>query len=88
MQEHAATSHPTTFNGIGNSYGRLADEPHVAVHTAMIGEIELRLLLAGRIVGIVAIVSLHGNETLVARLHTFLGQVDSDGQVAAQMLLY
>jgi hypothetical protein len=52
----------------------------------MIGEVELVLLLARRIVLVVAVVGLHGDEALVASLHTLCGEVDGNGQIAAEVL--
>ena len=88
MQEDAATSYLIALDGISDGHLRLTNQPHVTIHTAVIGEVQLGLFLARRIVGIVAIVGLDGNETSVAGLHTFGRKVDGDGQITTEMFLY
>ena len=83
MDEDPAACHLVALDGIGDGDGRLADEPDITVHAAMIGEVELVLRLAGGIVLVVAVVGLHGNETSVTRLHALSREIDGDGQVAA-----
>ena len=87
MDEHTTAGYLVALDGIGNGNGGFSDEPYITIHTAVIGEIELVLLLAGGIVLVIAVVGLHGNEALVACLHTFFCQVDGDGQITAEMLL-
>ena len=87
VQEDASASRLLAFDGIGDMDGRLADEPHIAIHTAMIGKIQLCLLLAGGIALIVAVISLHGNQAFVACFQPQSREVDGDGQIAAQMFL-
>ena len=71
MNKDPAPSYLVALDGIGDGDGRLADEPHITIHTTMISEVELVLLLARRVVLIVAVVGLHGDETLIASFHTF-----------------
>ena len=87
VDEHATAGYLVALNGIGDGNSGFSDEPYVTIHTAVIGEIELVLLLAGGIVLVIAVVGLHGNEALVACLHTFFCKVDGDGQITAEMLL-
>ena len=88
MKENAAACHLVGLERVGYGQGRLAYEPHVAVHTAMIAEVESRLLLSRRISLVVAVVGLHRHYALVARLYALFGQVDGYGQISAQMLFH
>ena len=69
MEEYTSASRYTALYGIGNMQGRLADEPYISVHSSVISEVELSLLLAGREVLIIAVVCLYGDYTTVACLH-------------------
>ena len=54
----------------------------------MITEVECRLLFAGRIIAVVAVVGFHGYQTIIACMHALLGQIDGDGQITAQMFFH
>ncbi len=86
MQKHSAAGNLSALHGIGNGNLALAYEPHVAVHSAVIAEVESRLFLAWRIVLVVAVVGLHCNDVLLAGLHSQFAQVDDYRQIAAKML--
>ena len=68
VQENTTASHVITLHGISDMERRFADEPHVTIHASMVGEVELGLFLARRVVDIVAVVGLDGNQTLVTSL--------------------
>ena len=54
----------------------------------MVGKIESRLLLARRIVLVVAVVCLNGYQTFVASLHAFLCQIDCNGLITAEVTFH
>ena len=88
VQEDATTGHLVHFVGIGDGHGTLANEPYVAIHTAVVGEVEGGLFLARRIGLVVAVVGHDGNQTVVAGFNARLRQIDNDGQIAAFVLFY
>ena len=88
MKEDATTCYLIHLVGIGNSNVTFANQPHVAIHAAMIGEVESGLFLAGRIGLVVAIVSHHGYQTVIASLDICLRKIHDDGQISAFVLLH
>ena len=64
-------------------YDAAADEPHVTVHAAVVGKVELRLFLSWGIGLVVAVVGFDGDETAVTRANTEVREVDDNGQIAA-----
>ena len=79
MHEDAAPCHLIGFYRIGDTDKRFADEPHVTVHTTMIGKVERTLLLSRRIRLIIAVICLDGNQTVVTSLHALFRQIDRYG---------
>ena len=79
---------PVLLQRVGDMHLRASYEPHVTIHTAMICEVQLTLLLSRRIALVVAVVGLHGNETAVTGLNTSSRQVDDDRQIASLMLIH
>ena len=93
MQEDTATGHLVHFVGISDMNGRGADEPYIAVHTPMIGKVELCLFLSRWITFVIAVVGFYGNQTGVTSLEVQVAQVvacemNGDGEVATEMFLY
>ena len=86
VKKHAAASHLVALYGVGDTEVRAANEPHVAVHAGMVGEVELRLLLARRVALVVGVVGADCHHALLASLHAQLRQVDDDRQVTTQVL--
>ena len=85
MQEHASAGHLAGFVGVGYRHGRLAYEPHVAVHAAVVAEVEGGLLLARRICLVVAVVGFDGYQAFFARLYAEFGQVDDYREIASEV---
>ena len=87
MEEYTSACRFAVLNGIGDMDGRLADEPHITIHSAMIGKVELSLFLAWRKTLVIAVVGFDGYETLVTRLDTLGREIDGNRQITAKMLL-
>ena len=83
VDKDAATSNLVFLKGICNGYLIFGYKPHVAIDTTMIGEVELRLLLARRIGLVVAIIGLDGNDKIITH---DCRKGNGDGQIAAFML--
>ena len=66
VKEDAATCYYATFQRVGDVYRAAADEPHIAINTAVVGEVELSLLLSWRIGLVIAVVGLDGDKAAVA----------------------
>ena len=62
VDEDAAASHLILLNGIGDGHLLLGDEPYVTVDATVVGEVERHLLLAGRIVLVIAVVGFDGDD--------------------------
>ena len=86
MHEDATTSHLVLLDSIGDSHLVLGDEPHVTIDATVIGEVECHLLLAWRVVLIVAVVCADGDDKIIAYMMSRKG--NSDGQVAAFMFFH
>ena len=86
MNKDTTACYLVAFDGIGDGDGRLADKPHITIHTTVIGKVELVLLFAWGVVNVVAIISLYGNKTLVASFYALFREIDGDRQIAAKML--
>ena len=66
MHKDAAASDLVLLKSIRDGHLVLGDEPHVAIDAAMIGEIELRLLLAWWVGFVIAVVGTDSDDTVVA----------------------
>ena len=87
VDKETASGYTVSLHGIRQAHLRAADKPHIAVDTAMVGEVERILRLARGIHLVVRIVGHHRNDTLLARLHTGIRERELNRQVAAQVLL-
>ena len=87
MEEDSPACYLSTLYGVGDMDRRLAYEPHITIHAAVIGEVELRLFLSRWVALVVAIVGLQGYHAGVACFNALLRQVYRDGKIATEMLL-
>ena len=93
VEEDATPCHLMALDGIGDMNGGGANEPHIAVHSSMVGEVELCLFLSWRVVLVITVVSLHGNQTGITGLEVQVvdvvaREINGDGEVAAEVFLY
>ena len=95
VHEDATTSHLVFLDGIGNGHLILGDEPHVAIHAAVIGEVERHLLLARRVVLVVAVVGFDGDDdfrgngqTVANKRSVISRERDGYGQIAAFVVFH